>query len=525
MNISYHPSSSSSKRTNKRTSSSISAAAAASVVEPVTALQLWKRSKQMDNHHYAHDNTIGTHDHCDYKSMASVIAPIVPLLLFAGHHQHQQQLQHYPPSDHNNDSNNWLRLGTFGTPGTITEISGKAGTGKTQLCLSICLSTVLLPITMTTKSTMPVQDKDSINNKRTLQECHGMIDAIKDDANIHIYQRQRTNSNAICNPHLKESQDSKSTRTRTGSIHPNQMAHDRNENADTSANVISKQAATVATMARTRTLQNEYNEALYISMNETSSSSQIAHRIHQMTSTRLRSQPPQQQQQQQQNDFCDMNSNASADHSPNPQHIKGIMQRIHTRFLRNQEEFMDLLDSLPSILQNGTNTNASGSSSCRKRIKLIVLDSMAGMYRTPDEQDSRGSGSGRGLEANYYRIRSEGFFKICARLKEMAGKFGVNVIVVNQVTDIGNSVSVPSLGLSWSCCVNERYGLSRKEVNEHGSSGCGVVNSDDSKSAKTGNGIGGTRFERRIEMLASSRWKEGKSTKFRIENIGAVLAV
>jgi len=257
---------------------------------------------------------------------------------------------------------------------------------------------------------------------------------------------------------------------------------------------------------------HEYNEALYISMNESCSSSQIAHRIHQMTSTRLQRQHYPQQSQ----GNTGTTTATSSLRVPSKQGVQQIMQRIHTRFLHNQEEFMDLLDSLPSILQHGIGIGAKSKSKSPSKSKssigLIVLDSIAGIYRTPEEKE--------GVLGNYYINRSRGFFHIASRLKDVAGRFGVNVLVVNQVTDVGSSRSVPSLGLSWSCCVNDRYCLSRKEVvnvNGRNESGGGVP-------VKGGDlGLGGTRFIRRIEMLASSRWREGMSAEFRVEDVGTVL--
>lgn len=105
-------------------------------------------------------------------------------------------------------------------------------------------------------------------------------------------------------------------------------------------------------------------------------------------------------------------------------------------------------------------------------IKLIVIDSMAALFRS--EFDNTPFDLKR---------RSSLFFKISGKLKSLARRFGLAVLVTNQVVDfigendgvngmrLGNLSSLyssgrrvcPALGLAWSNCVNSRLFLSRNE--------------------------------------------------------------
>nr|XP_033512733.1 DNA repair protein XRCC3 homolog isoform X2 [Nicotiana tomentosiformis] len=102
-------------------------------------------------------------------------------------------------------------------------------------------------------------------------------------------------------------------------------------------------------------------------------------------------------------------------------------------------------------------------------IKLIVIDSIAALFRFEFENNARDLKQRSGL-----------FFKISSKLKEQARRFGLAVVVINQVVDviddsdvlrIGNSTCLytserkvcAALGLSWANCVNTRLFLSRNE--------------------------------------------------------------
>lgn len=100
-------------------------------------------------------------------------------------------------------------------------------------------------------------------------------------------------------------------------------------------------------------------------------------------------------------------------------------------------------------------------------IKLIIVDSIASMFRGVYENCRSG-----------LIRRSSILFKMASKLKLIGRKYGVAVVVTNQVTDlfdsginnrIGNATIMEtsgrhvcaSLGLSWASCVNTRLFMSR----------------------------------------------------------------
>ncbi|PIN01771.1 DNA repair protein RHP57 [Handroanthus impetiginosus] len=102
-------------------------------------------------------------------------------------------------------------------------------------------------------------------------------------------------------------------------------------------------------------------------------------------------------------------------------------------------------------------------------VKLIVIDSIAALFRGEFENTP--------LEL---KRRSSMFFKISSKLRFHARKFGLAVVLTNQVVDvmessdnlrIGNSAALcssgrrvcPALGLSWANCVNTRLFMWREE--------------------------------------------------------------
>ncbi|KAJ4907795.1 DNA repair protein XRCC3-like protein [Raphanus sativus] len=129
------------------------------------------------------------------------------------------------------------------------------------------------------------------------------------------------------------------------------------------------------------------------------------------------------------------------------------------------------------------------NSKTRLPLKLIVLDSVAALFRS--EFDNTPSD---------LRKRASCFFKMSGKLKQLASRFGLAVVVTNQVTDFVESSSdglsglrvgnlrclyssgrrvVPALGLAWANCVNSRVFISRSGVCEErrgdGESGSSLV--------------------------------------------------
>jgi len=95
--------------------------------------------------------------------------------------------------------------------------------------------------------------------------------------------------------------------------------------------------------------------------------------------------------------------------------------------------------------------------------------------------------------------------------------------------------SVPSLGLSWSCCVNRRYLLVREETtppssNQHNSNHNHQEeeekeNCDPTSKRKTpfmSFGFGYSRFQRRMDLVFSPSSPPNQSTLFTITKQGVV---
>ncbi len=444
--------------------SSSAASSSSAAVQPVTAMQLLKRNRNPET---------------------NTLPPRLPILMNHSNYGSKDEMK-------------WLCLD--GNRG-ITEISGEAGTGKTQLALSLLVTSVL--------------QKYSYN----------LRDPGKDDDESFAFgndQSKHDQSPLIPKPYRKASL--KRANGYASSAVSSNIHGGARGNSDTSVHP--------------QPSRQQYYEAMYISMGETTSPAQIAHRIHQMTQQRLKFKS--QMESPPESTRGNFTREQKEDEDEN---VKLTMKRIHTRFVHNEEDFMELLKLLPSILQtridqdgsthkqmnmdsasNGRGTNQYDSVS--SRIGLIVLDSVAGLFRTPQdismssENDpkrrrtgyaSATSSSGSGSISSaplYYAQRSEMLFQISAKLKQISDQYGVHIVVINQVTGKGSGKVVPALGLSWSNCVNDRFLLGRREtVHNHN-------NSSDGR---------GVKFERNLSILTSSRWKDRLQIPFRIQTIGVVL--
>lgn len=90
-----------------------------------------------------------------------------------------------------------------------------------------------------------------------------------------------------------------------------------------------------------------------------------------------------------------------------------------------------------------------------KPLRLIVIDSIASLYRGADEHSN---------EKSYHVDRSGFFFQLSQFLRFLSDVYGVAVIVVNQASSSMNEddpSSHPALGLSWSQCIHTRLWLSK----------------------------------------------------------------
>jgi RecA/RadA recombinase len=197
------------------------------------------------------------------------------------------------------------------------------------------------------------------------------------------------------------------------------------------------------------------NIALHVSLGEgTSCAARLAQRLFQMATSRF---------------------------DENAVMIDSLLQRIQTRALRNQEEIVNFVNQeLPEMLAS------------KLQIQLIVLDSIAGMFRTCNEEG--------------YPQRARLLFDIASQLKRISHVYQIPILVMNQVsTNISNNTMVPALGVSWAACVNTSYRVERSErhTKENEKKESSVV------------------FERKITVVHSSSYPE-TTIPFEIQASGVV---
>ncbi|CAL5186825.1 unnamed protein product [Lathyrus oleraceus] len=141
------------------------------------------------------------------------------------------------------------------------------------------------------------------------------------------------------------------------------------------------------------------------------------------------------------------------------------LSRVFLRGIYSAEKFVNLLPDIEIFLTYWKSRLLP--------VRVIVVDSIAALFRS-EFDNSRVD----------LRRRSSLFFKISGGLKSLAERFGLVVVVTNQVVDlmsegengvrIGNLSEMyssgrrvcPALGLSWANCVNSRMFLSRDEYGE-----------------------------------------------------------
>lgn len=204
--------------------------------------------------------------------------------------------------------------------------------------------------------------------------------------------------------------------------------------------------------------RRRYYRSVYVTMGEGLSPAQIAYRLGQMAEA-ASTEP---------GGSTNTNTNTGSGGT------NAILRRILTRSVRNEDELLALVrNELPAMLRRGWDDEEGVEDG--GRIGLVVLDSIAGLFRLPD-----GGAAKDRTGTAFFARRSEILFGLSAQLRKLGDQYGVAFVVANQVTAAGagaggggggggppsggGNATIPALGLSWSNCVNARFALRRSET-------------------------------------------------------------
>ncbi|WOG96857.1 hypothetical protein DCAR_0416195 [Daucus carota subsp. sativus] len=143
--------------------------------------------------------------------------------------------------------------------------------------------------------------------------------------------------------------------------------------------------------------------------------------------------------------------------------VECVCNNVHVQDLHSADHLFDVVLKLDSALAE--------ESRKAMPIKVIVIDSIAALFRSEFENTPFD-----------LKRRASLFFKISIKLKLLAKRYGIAVLVTNQVVDVMRSSGdlnalrignidlyssgrriCPALGISWASCVNSRLFLSMNE--------------------------------------------------------------
>ncbi len=352
---------------------------------------------------------------------SSGVKPITALSMYKERQRQQTFNLLLLSNDSNNNNNNSndmimteLRNHSFGG---IIEISGEAGSGKTQLCLSICVSYASTPYYNDTKkfqkeNIMVDHSSSSNNNNNNKSIENPILSKITPSKIENPYKKKLPGSRSPPkNPYSSQKQPKEDTNFVKNNFVRN------NKTVLNSDNELHQTIHNDNNRSHSDLFQESYN-SIYVSMGEGTTQQQIGQRLHQMVTER---------------------------YPNNDKKCASILKRIITKKINNEDEVMDFLFyELPNRLLSSKN-----------KVGLLVLDSIAGIYQCQEDAIQNN---------NYYIQRSTQFFQIATQLKKLSLQHNLHILVVNHVTySIANETIIPSLGLSWSNCINTRYLLSRNQ--------------------------------------------------------------
>ena len=432
----------------------------------------------------------------------------------------------------------------------VTELAGEAGSGKTQICLGLCVTCVSIqippPQPLRPSSDGNTNIGNDINDKKSN----------KNDSNDHNISHVITSSprrgsfasnsslpkripiSAISNPYRRKH--------RLNTLM--QMRHDIQKEGKGNGNISHHRlppSRSPKVQPPHRPGTKYFYRAMYVSMGEGAPQSQIARRLRQIVGARIKCGV----------DGDNIGDMESAESEMRKTWIESMMQRILIRSVRNEEEFRDLLErEIPKVLESSSSTvvtenNVDTTSTISAgRVGLLILDSIAGIFRLPDVSDGNGMGgqnfqtpslssassswSSRGA---FYRWRSSILFDTSSTLREISDRYGCAVVITNQVTSVpGYRHMVPSLGLAWSSCVNSRYLLTRVSGYSNGNvdESDNMMNQGQDREVeqhlrKSSQGRKESNYpmvssSREIHLLFSSKAPAGPIGSFRIDSEGCI---
>ena len=330
-------------------------------------------------------------------------------------HQQSQEQEEMPPTSPQ-PTRQPPKEGLWELGPGITELSGEGGSGKTQICLSLCVTCALTPLVF-----LPPQSRAEKEGSTRSNFDENSYHGDKDDNQI---VSQSWKQPQICDTSMSPSQGSFQNQSQPArgltTITTNIDAHIQNKNGS-------------------------YYTAIYISMGEGIPSFKIAKRLDQMIRARRRKNQK----------SCYHHKNGVDD----PGEIKHILSRIWLVSITNEEDFIEFIERhLPSILGRQFNQpqkqyqrcqrthrsqqqysqqlqhkslipNAHDSSSFTK-VGLIVFDGISGFFRFSDPLFFQPSNR----NSMFHRHRSYKLFQISSQLRKLSDLHNVPILITNQVT-------------------------------------------------------------------------------------------
>jgi RecA/RadA recombinase len=107
--------------------------------------------------------------------------------------------------------------------------------------------------------------------------------------------------------------------------------------------------------------------------------------------------------------------------------------------------WMTIQEKLPLILSTG-------------KVRLVIIDSITSLFRGE-------FGVGVGTQA--LNDRNNWLFGLSSMMKRISDLYDCMFVISNQIScDLSTGQMKPSLGMSWSCCVNQRFFLERSNDRE-----------------------------------------------------------